>query len=159
MPDMLHGSTQQHQCSHPAPSMLPEPPLLACYLQQLTHAPAELPFLSLYPSIAPRQQRPFLVPWCSSFPRARAHAQSPPSHPAPYSDSHQGTHRRSVPTPFPTDLLPNTRWLSPLIPARPHAACTPTPSPAAPLTQPNTPTPFSAVLASCKHTCTHTNTH
>lgn len=60
--DMLHRSTQQHHCSHPACYMFPEPPLLACYLQQLTHAHAELPFLSLYPSIAHRQQRSFLVP-------------------------------------------------------------------------------------------------
>lgn len=76
-------------CSLHAPRA-PTPGLLPAAAH--THAPAELPFLFLYPPIAPRQQRAFLVPWSSSFPRAQAHAQSPPSHPALYSDSHQGTH-------------------------------------------------------------------
>lgn len=110
MLDMLHRSTQQHQCSHPVCYMLPEPPLLAYYLQQLTHAHVELPFVPLYPSIAHSRGH-------SLSPRAapshvHVHMHGPCPHTLlPTSDSHQGTHtERAFPPlslqPFPYSPFP-----------------------------------------------------
>lgn len=100
--DMLHRSTQQHQCSHPACYMLPEPPLLAYYLQQPAHT-----------LIRNSHSCPFTPQQLTD---GRGHSLSPRTSPSHvHMHMHRAcphtllptvihvmdTHSRSVPTPFP----------------------------------------------------------
>jgi len=115
----------------------------------------------LFPLTACREQRSLPVPFSNCLPHADA--QSQPSHPAPCGDSCRGTRTEAVLPPLFLQPFSRTHTCTTMVVS--HDPRTPTRSPRS---QPvpygtshaaNTPTPVSALPASCQHTCTHAHTH